>query len=142
MAPPTIPLLMTFAHVLGAALYVGGTFAILVTNRALRRRMAGADVERRDLVRYLGKAAAPALAGGFLLSALSGLYFWEMRGWTLEGAMPWKLTVAALALVSTAGHIALGRRETRSVALAAALGSLTLLSALGLLFLGAWLRYT
>ena len=137
---PWLAIAMTFAHVLGAALYVGGSVSILVTNRALRRRMA--DAERRDLIRYLGRAAAPALAGGFLLSALSGLYFWALRGWTLAGAMPWKLVLAGLALASTVAHIALGRRESRSVAVAAALGSLTLLSALGLLFVGAWLRYT
>lgn len=126
-------------HVLGAALYVGGTFSILAVNRALKAKLS--DAERRAMVRHVGRRAAPLLIGGFLLAALTGLDFWAARGWALTPLMLWKLGTAALALATTVTHIWLGRRETRSVAVAATLGSLTLLSALGLVLVGAALRY-
>lgn len=126
-------------HVLGAALYVGGTFSILAVNRALKSKLQ--DAERRDMVRHVGRRAAPLLVGGFLLAALTGLDFWAARGWEITPLMGWKLGTAALAAATTGAHILLGRRETRSVAVAATLGSLTLLSALGLVVLGAALRY-
>lgn len=126
-------------HVLGAALYVGGTFSILAVNRALKSKLG--DAERRETIRHIGRRAAPLLLGGFLLAALTGLHFWGVRGYAMTPLMAWKMGTAALALAATVAHVWLGRRETRSVPLAATLGTLTLLSALGLVVLGAALRY-
>lgn len=131
--------LVVFLHVLGAAAFVGGTLSILVTNRALKRRLS--DAERRDMVRYLGRAAAPILLTGFALSAATGLVFWQARGWSLAPLLLAKATAALVAGGATAIHIALGRRERPRAAVAAALGIATLVGALALLWLGAELRF-
>lgn len=135
---------VVFLHVLGATLWVGGTVGILVLNRTLKaRRMEPAT--RRDLVRAAGRAAAPVMGGGFLLSALTGLWFYIQRAPLFaagegQSALLWKATFALLSAGAFGAHVLLGRREGARPAVAAVLGSLTLLAGLGLLAVGAWMR--
>ncbi|HEV8359149.1 MAG TPA: hypothetical protein VGR28_01700 [Candidatus Thermoplasmatota archaeon] len=101
--------LLVFLHVLGAAVWVGGTVVVSVAARALRGSLPP-DAFRGAMV-TLGQRARPVLWGGFALAALSGLLLLARSGAPLGAAAFWGSSFGQLlalkgALVLLAGATA------------------------------------
>lgn len=141
-----------FLHVLGAALWVGGTLTLVVVNRLLKRLLP--EGEHARILGRIGRGATPVLAAGLLLAILTGLELFRVRyaGFTvlLDGGF-WSTTfgtvfawkgLAILLTVAAAGlHGILAARGLLRGRAAASLGIATAVLGLLILLLGATLRW-
>jgi len=144
-----------FLHVLGAALWVGGTAGILSLNRALKGRLP--DEVRRDVIRLNGRVAGPVLAAALALAVASGWWLASERGIPLNhDLIEAKGALVILSAAALTGHILIGRKRRRDTAtgpdarraakpahtaLNITLGLSLVAAGLGLLYLGARLRW-
>lgn len=135
---------LVFAHVLGAALWVGGQAVLGAATAALRRALPAET--RSDALRAVARRAQPALWLGLALAAISGLLLMRERSmpfaWLLEGRLvAWKLALTVLAAAGAALHVVAARRRMHP-GLVGGGAAVALAAGLGLLVVGAMLRWS
>lgn len=133
MLSPSLATIRLFLHVLGAAVWVGGQFALAGIVPALRRSAP-------DATRVVAQAFARVAWPAFGLTVITGI--WSMMeiditaaSGAYQGTLLLKIGMVILSGVFAAVHAA-GRSKT-ALALGGALGALTSLAAL---FLGVLLN--
>lgn len=133
MLSPSLATIRLFLHVLGAAVWVGGQFALAGIVPALRRSAPGAT---RVVAQAFARVAWPA----FGLTVITGI--WSMMeiditaaSGAYQGTLLLKIGMVILSGVFAAVHAA--GRSKAALAIGGALGALTSLAAL---FLGVLLN--
>lgn len=130
------------AHVLGAALWIGGQLALAPMTRAVRAELP--DAERRRVLRAIARRAQPVLWAGLALAAISGLALLDLRGGLPSLAAGLPLAKLLLSIATAAGAIAhvLGARRSAPAWVVGGGAALALLAGLALVVVGSALRWS
>lgn len=130
------------AHVLGAALWIGGQLALAPMARAVRAELP--EPERRRVLRAIARRAQPALWAGLALAAVSGLALLDRRGGlpSLGAGLPLAKLLLSLATAAGAAAHVLGARRGAPAWVVGGGAAVALLAGLALVVAGAALRWS